>query len=130
MEYSTKVLNEKENSEKNVSRMRNIYQICVYYVHTLLYNDKCKEDETMAVSVKKNRIDFRVDDKNKELREKAAQLKNLSLSAYITSVCLNQAKLDIEENETLVLSGKDADLVYQLLEKAPEPNEALKELFK
>ena len=130
MEYLAKVLDEKEKSEKTVSQIGNIYRICVYYVHTLFYNDNCKEDGTMAVSVKKNRIDFRVDDKNKALLERAAQLKNLSLSAYITSVCLNQAKLDIEENETLVLSGKDADLVYQLLENAPEPNEALKELFK
>ena len=84
----------------------------------------------MAVSLKNNRIDLRVDDLNKETLERAAQIKNLSLTAYITSVSLNQAKLDIQENETLFLSNKDRDLVYQLLENTPEPNEALKELFK
>ena len=84
----------------------------------------------MAVSLKNNRIDLRVDDQNKETLEKAAQIKNLSLTAYITSVCLNQAQLDIRENETLHLYGKDRDLVYELLENTPEPNEALKGLFK
>ena len=84
----------------------------------------------MAVTLKTNRIDLRVDDINKETLERAAQIKNLSLTSYITSVCLNQAKLDIQENETLFLSGKDRDLIYQLLENAPEPNEALKGLFK
>ena len=84
----------------------------------------------MAVSLKNNRIDIRVDDANKDTLERAAQIKNLSLTAYITSVCLNQARLDIQENETLYLSGKDRDLVYRLLENAPEPNEALKGLFK
>ena len=84
----------------------------------------------MAVSIKSNRIDLRVDDSNKEILERAAQIKNLSLTAYITSICLNQARLDIQENETLFLSGKDRDLVYQLLESTPEPNEALKGLFK
>lgn len=84
----------------------------------------------MAVSTKNNRIDLRIDDINKEILERAAHIRNLSLTAYITSVCLNQAKLDIQENESLYLSGKDRDLVYQLLENTPEPNEALKELFK
>ena len=83
----------------------------------------------MAVSIKNNRIDLRVDDANKETLERAARIRNLSLTAYITSVCLNQARLDIQENETLLLSGSDRDLVYRLLEKAPEPNEALKGLF-
>lgn len=84
----------------------------------------------MAVSIKNNRIDLRIDDIKKETLERAAQIKNLSLTAYITSVSLNQARLDIQENETLFVSGKDRDLVYQLLENTPEPNEALKGLFK
>ena len=83
----------------------------------------------MAVITKNNRIDIRVDDDNKETLERAAQIKNLSLSAYITSVCLNQAKIDIQENETLVLSVADRDFVYQLMENTPEPNEALRELL-
>ena len=83
----------------------------------------------MTVIMKNNRIDLRVDDKNKQLLEQAAQLKNLSLTAYITSVCLSQARRDIHENETLILLESDRDLIYQLLENSPEPNEALKGLF-
>ena len=84
----------------------------------------------MATTIKNNRIDLRVDDSNKETLERAAQIKNLSLTAYITSVCLNQARIDIEENETTFLTAKDRDLIYELLENAPEPNDALKGLFK
>ena len=84
----------------------------------------------MAISIKNNRIDLRIDDKNKEMLEKEAQLKNLSLTAYITSTSLNQAKLDIQENETLTLSIRERDFVYELLENTPEPNDALKDLFK
>ncbi|MBR4461647.1 MAG: DUF1778 domain-containing protein [Erysipelotrichaceae bacterium] len=83
----------------------------------------------MTIIMKNNRIDLRVDDKNKELLEQAAQLKNLSLTAYITSVCLSQARQDIRENETLFLSESDRDLIYRLLENSPEPNEELKGLF-
>ena len=95
---------------------------------TICYNNH--GGNLMAVSLKNNRIDIRVDDINKETLERAAQIKNLSLTAYITSVCPNQAKLDIQENETLFLSGKDRELVYQLLENTPEPNDALKGLFR
>jgi len=84
----------------------------------------------MAIPIKNNRIDIRVDDSNKETLERAAQLKNLSLTSYIISVCIRQAKLDIQENETLLLSQTDRDLIYELLENTPEPNEALKGLFK
>ena len=38
--------------------------------------------------------------------------------------------IDLIENETLILSNKDRDLVMSVLENPPEPNEALKGLFK
>lgn len=82
-----------------------------------------------TVVSKTNRINLRIDDNNKEVLERAALLKNLSLSSYITTVCLNQARLDIQENETVVVSKKDRDLIYELLEAAPEPNDALRGLF-
>lgn len=84
----------------------------------------------MAVSVKNNRIDLRVDINHKKVLETAAELNHLSLSAYIISVCLKQAKMDIQENETLFLSQSDRILVNELLTNPPEPDDALKELLK
>ena len=105
----------------------NYLNMCVqmpYY----LYNSN-RRVINMAGS-KTNRIDLRVDDENKNLLERAAQLSGLSLSSYITSICIKQAKLDIKQNESLYLSQEDMNFVYELLENTPEPNEALKDLFK
>lgn len=84
----------------------------------------------MAVAVKDSRVDFRVSDVQKTLLERAAEIKHLSLSSYILSSSIKQAELDIAENEMLILSNKDRDLVMSALENPPEPNEALKGLFK
>lgn len=84
----------------------------------------------MAVAVKDSRVDFRVSDVQKTLLERAAEIKHLSLSSYILSSSIKQAELDIAENEMLILSNRDRDLVMSALENPPEPNEALKGLFK
>ena len=84
----------------------------------------------MAVAVKDSRVDFRVSDVQKSLLERAAEIKHLSLSSYILSSSIKQAELDIAENEMLILSNRDRDLVMSALENPPEPNEALKSLFK
>ena len=84
----------------------------------------------MAVAVKDSRVDFRVSDVQKSLLERAAEIKHLSLSSYILSSSIKQAELDIAENEMLILSNRDRDLVMSVLENPLEPNEALKGMFK
>lgn len=84
----------------------------------------------MAIALKDVRIDLRANSNQKSLLERAAELKHSSLSSYILATSLNQAQLDLSENETLVLSNRDRDLVMNLLDNPPEPNEALRELFK
>lgn len=84
----------------------------------------------MAVAVKDSRVDFRVSDVQKSLLERAAEIKHLSLSSYILSASIKQAELDIAENEMLILSNRDRDLIMSALENPPEPNEALRGMFK
>ena len=84
----------------------------------------------MAVAVKDSRVDFRVSDVQKSLLERAAEIKHLSLSSYILTSSIKQAELDIAENEMLILSNRDRDLVMSALENPPEPNEALRGMFK
>ena len=84
----------------------------------------------MAVAVKDSRVDFRVSDVQKSLLERAAEIKHLSLSSYILSSSIKQAELDIAENEMLILSNRDRDLVMSALENPPELNEALRGMFK
>ncbi len=84
----------------------------------------------MAVAVlKTKRIDIRANSSQKSILERAAELKNISLSSYVLSTSLKQAQLDIAENETITLSNNDRDLIMKLLENPPEPNMALRGLF-
>ena len=84
----------------------------------------------MAISLKDVRIDLRANSEQKSILERAAELKHISLSSYILATSLNQAQLDLTANETLVLSNRDRNLVMDLLDNPPEPNDTLKGLFK
>ena len=84
----------------------------------------------MAITQKTERIDLRISNEAKELLDAAAELNNISLSSYIISVCVKQARIDLKEHETLILSNADRDLILEALDAPIEPNEALKDLFK
>ena len=81
---------------------------------------------TKATKAKKSRLDIRIDQEQKELLERAASLRGLSLSSYLLSNSIEAAIKDIESHEKLVLSDNDRDLFLSLMENPPEPNEALK----
>lgn len=84
----------------------------------------------MAVNVKGKRIEFRVPEDAKQTIEEAARLANVSLSSYILTVCLKQARLDLELNETIILKNDERDSLMQALAEPIAPNDALKLLFK
>lgn len=81
---------------------------------------------TKATKAKKSRVDLRIDQDQKELLERAASLRGLSLSSYLLSNSIEAATRDIESHEKLVLSDNDRDLFLSLMENPPEPNQALK----
>lgn len=84
----------------------------------------------MAVAIKEKRIEFRLPDEAKKTIEDAAKLSNISLSSYILSVVLKQAKLDLEQNEVITLNNKERDSLMKALANPPKPNDELKGLFK
>lgn len=84
----------------------------------------------MAKTLKNDRLDFRVSPDQKSILERAAEIKHISVSSYVISSALRQAQIDLTENETLILSNRDRDSIMAALENPPEPNEALKELFR
>ncbi len=77
-------------------------------------------------SAKDCRIDLRVTQEQKELLERAASLKGISLSAYTLFHVLPVAKQDIDANERLVLSNFDRDLFMSVMENPPELKGKLK----
>lgn len=84
----------------------------------------------MAVTVKEKRIEFRVPDEAKKTIEEAARLSNISVSSYILSVVLKQARLDLEQNEIVSLSNLERDRLMEAFANLPAPNGALKGLFR
>ena len=84
----------------------------------------------MAVSIKEKRIEFRVPDEAKKTIEDAARLANISISSYILTVVLKQARLDLAQNDVITLNNQDRDALMNALSKHTEPNEALKDLLR
>lgn len=77
-------------------------------------------------STKDSHIYLRVTQEQKELLERVASLKNLSLSAYTLFHLLPVAKQDIDTHERLVLSNRDRDLFLSIMENPPELKGKLK----
>lgn len=71
-------------------------------------------------SPKDSRIDLRVTQQQKELLEKAASLRGISLSAYTLFHLINAAKQEIEAHEKLILSDRDRDLFMSVMENPPK----------
>ncbi|MBC1196497.1 DUF1778 domain-containing protein [Microcystis aeruginosa BLCCF158] len=80
--------------------------------------------------VKDSRIDLRVTQEQKELLEKAASLRGISLSAYTLLHLLPIAKQDIDTQERLILSDRDRDLFMSIIENPPELQGNLKTAIK
>ncbi|HEY3781470.1 MAG TPA: DUF1778 domain-containing protein [Fimbriimonadaceae bacterium] len=75
--------------------------------------------------MKSNRLDLRMDPKNKSLLERAATILGLSITAYATSALVNNAQEVIDRFERTVLSDRDRDLFLEALDSADKPNDAL-----
>lgn len=84
----------------------------------------------MAVAYKDSRINLRTSLDDKSLLERAASLRHLSLSTYIIATSIRQAQLDLAEQETLLVSNSERDMIMKALENPPKPNAALRKLFK
>ena len=70
-------------------------------------------------AAKQARLDIRVTQEQKQLLEQAAQLKGLSLSAYVLSNSLEAAREVVESHERIVLSERDRQLFIDTLSNPP-----------
>ena len=76
--------------------------------------------------LKDSRIDLRVTQEQKELLERAASIKGVSLSAYTLFYVLPAAKQEVDSHERLVLSNRDRDLFMSVMENPPQLQGKLK----
>lgn len=72
------------------------------------------------------RLSFRVDERTKELIERAAQLERRKLTDYCTTALTEAAHRAIAEHETLTLSERDRKAFFATLINPPEPSERLR----
>ena len=84
----------------------------------------------MAIAIKEKRIEFRVSDDAKKIIEQAAALSNISVSSYILSVVLKQAKLDLAQCGPITLNKEEVITLQKNLDNPLEPNKELKKLLK
>lgn len=77
-------------------------------------------------SAKDSRIDLRVTQEQKEMLEKAASLRGITLSAYALFHLIPLAKKDIDTQERLILSDQDRDLFMSVMENPPKLQGKLK----
>ena len=83
----------------------------------------------MSITSDEKFIELLVGDEAMQKIEDAARLANVSISSYILSVTLKQARLDLSQNETIVLNNQEREALMNALSEPAKPNEALKSLF-
>ena len=79
----------------------------------------------LSTPAKADRINLRISPESKEIIEKAAAARGLSVSSYITSVVVPAAQADLLMSQQITLSDRDRDLFLSALSAEPKPNEAL-----
>jgi uncharacterized protein (DUF1778 family) len=77
-------------------------------------------------TAKQDRIELRVNQRQKALIEEAASLSGMSLSSYMLAKALKSARQEIQEAEIIRLSDRDRDLFLKGLDTAPKPSAKLK----
>ena len=75
---------------------------------------------------KDKRVDLRLTQEQKELLERAAALKGISVSAYTLFHVLPAAKQDLDSHERLILSNRDRNLFISAMKNPPELKGKLK----
>ena len=87
---------------------------------------------TMSTSIENTqttKIEITLTEEQREILQKAAFVRCLTLSEYLLEAALNLAEEPLEP-ESIVLSERDWEIVTAALENPPEPNEALKAAIK
>lgn len=74
-----------------------------------------------------NRITARISSSVRERLERAAALSGATLNQFLVQAALKEAHKILEEERIIMLSERDANKVFSLLENPPTPNVRLQE---
>ncbi|QCR35533.1 DUF1778 domain-containing protein [Nissabacter sp. SGAir0207] len=81
-------------------------------------------------TLKKQRIDLRLNENDKSLIEEAAAMTNQSISQFMVNTASQRAAEIIDQHRRLILSEESWNLVQDAINNPPEPNSRLKRAAK
>lgn len=85
---------------------------------------------TKTIKSEKTRFDARLTKEQKQIFEKAAAIGGYrSLSDFVLSTVEERAQQIITESEKIIASRQDAEIFFNAITNAGQPNEALKSAF-
>jgi len=79
-----------------------------------------------ALGGKSKRLSIRVDEATKDILEQAATLEGLSITSFVLRQATQGARAVISGHERLILSNRDRDTFFALLDNPPSPTDALR----
>ena len=90
---------------------------------------KPKTTKAPTASLKRDRLQVRLDHQAKALLERAAGYRHQSVSQFVLESALEQADQVIHDNELITLTADDWQLFQAALVDPPAPNAALRKAF-
>ncbi len=79
-----------------------------------------------GVSLRGERLGFRLDEETKQLIERAAYLERRKLTDFCLAALADAARRTIAEHETLSFSERDRQAFFEALVNPPEPSDRLR----
>ncbi|RAU38786.1 DUF1778 domain-containing protein [Enterobacter sp. ECC-175] len=77
-------------------------------------------------ALKKQRIDLRLTDEDKNMIEEAAAMTNQTVTQFMVNSASERAAQVIEQHRRLILNDASWNAVMEAISNPPEPNERLK----
>lgn len=90
---------------------------------------RAKKKEKMETRLKEDKLHIRVNQKDKNLIEKAADFLGLNASAFVLENALKAARRELAAVDTISLTNEDAEIFLRLLTNPPVANKAMKDAF-
>ena len=76
---------------------------------------------------KRNRLEARISDKEKDLLKRAADLQGCSLTEFVVRSAQEAARKTLKEHQMMALSARDTEAFVKALLKSPAPSKRLKQ---
>ena len=83
----------------------------------------------MTRTEKIDRVDLRITKDQKEVLARAAGLSGLSLSSFMLTTALDEARKIVSKSDSVILADRDRDLFFSLLKNPPKPSKSLVKLM-